>query len=364
MFLPINPRKVVFSSYYGKPYGDNGKYIIEELNRNENNYDIVWLLKKEFIGKVNFPKNVRIVEYGSFKGFIELATAKVWVDNCRKMFCPPKRKKQFYIQTWHGSIPLKKIERDAENALSPGYVDSAKHDSKIADLFLSNSKFCTEIYRKSFWYDGKILEVGSPRCDVFFEDNNSANLKVRNLYGIPKESKIVIYAPTFRADGTLDAYNIDFNILVKVLEAKFGGKWSVLVRLHPNISSQASSIQYNENVINATHYDDMYDLLSVSDILITDYSSTMFEFSLNYKPVFLYCSDIDDYKRDRDFYFDFEKLPYKIAEDNKQLMQVIQDFDSDEYKNTLYTFYKELGVHESGKASSEVVKIINKVTRR
>lgn len=362
--LPVNPRKIVISSYYGKPYGDNGKYIIEEINKTENNYDIVWLLKKEYEDEANFPDNVRIVGYGSYRALLELATAKIWIDNCRKMICPPKRIKQFYIQTWHGSIPLKKVEKDVEEKLSPGYVDSAKHDSKIADVFLSNSKFCTEIYRKSFWYNGRVLEIGSPRCDVFFRENNDVDIKVRDLYNIKSDAKIVIYAPTFRADGNLEVYNIDFKKLIEVLENKFGGEWIVLIRLHPNISNKADLITYSERLINATNYNDMYELLSISDMLITDYSSTMFEFSLNYKPVFLYCSDIAEYRKDRDLYFDLEKLPYKIAEDNTQLIQSIKDFDEEEYRNKVHLFYKELGIQESGNASVEVVKLINKIVNQ
>lgn len=364
IFLPIKKNKITISNYYGKGYGDNGKYIAEEIMNQGLDYDIVWLLKKDFYDVSKFPCTVRKVKYGSIRGLYELATSKVWIDNCRKLFHPPKRKKQFYIQTWHGSIPLKKVEKDVENKLSPGYVDSAKHDSKIADVFLSNSKFCTEIYRKSFWYNGRVLEIGSPRCDVFFRENNDADIKVRDLYNIKSDAKIAIYAPTFRADGNLEVYNIDFKKLIEVLENKFGGEWIVLIRLHPNISNKADLITYSERLINATNYNDMYELLSISDMLITDYSSTMFEFSLNYRPVFLYCSDIAEYRKDRDLYFDLEKLPYKIAEDNTQLIQSIKDFDEEEYRNKVHLFYKQLGIQESGNASVEVVKLINKIVNQ
>lgn len=362
--LPVKNKKIVICNFYGKGYGDNGKYIAEEIMRKDLDYDIVWLLKKDSYDASKFPYTVRKVKYGSIRGLYELATAKVWIDNCRKSFHPPKRKKQFYIQTWHGSIPLEKVEKDVENKLSPGYVDSAKHDSKIADVFLSNSKFCTEIYRKSFWYNGRVLEIGSPRCDVFFRENNDADIKVRDLYNIKSDAKIAIYAPTFRADGNLEVYNIDFKKLIEVLENKFGDEWIVLIRLHPNISNKADLITYSERLINATNYNDMYELLSISDMLITDYSSTMFEFSLNYKPVFLYCSDIAEYRKDRDLYFDLEKLPYKIAEDNTQLIQSIKDFDEEEYRNKVHLFYKELGIQELGNASVEVVKLINKIVNQ
>lgn len=355
----INKKKIVFSNFLGKGYGDNPKYIAQEILRQELDYTLVWLANDTSC--MGFPNSIKLVKAESIRAIYEMVTAKIWIDNVRKLRYVNKRKKQFYIQTWHGSIPLKKVEKDVEENLSSGYVDSAKHDSKIADVFLSNGKFCTEIYRKSFWYNGRILEIGSPRCDVFFRENYDADVKVRNFYNIKSDAKVAIYAPTFRADGNLEIYNIDFNNLIEVLEKKFGGEWIVLIRLHPNISNKADLITYGERLINATNYNDMYELLSISDILITDYSSTMFEFSLNYKPVFLYCSDIADYRKDRNLYFDLEKLPYKIAEDNGQLIKSIQEFDEEEYRNKVHLFYKELGIKESGNASVEVVKLINKI---
>lgn len=360
--FPVNKKKIVVSNFLNKGYGDNPKYIVEEIIKQKLPFNIIWLV--ENTNATNFPKDIKLVKSESISSIYEMATAKVWIDNVRKPKYVRKRKKQYYIQTWHGSIPLKKVEKDAVNKLSPRYIDSAKHDSKIADVFLSNSKFSTEIYRKSFWYNGRVLEVGSPRCDVFFRENNDADMKVRDLYNIKSDAKIAIYAPTFRADGNLEVYNIDFKKLIEVLENKFGGEWIVLIRLHPNISNKADLITYSESLINATNYNDMYELLSISDILITDYSSTMFEFSLNYKPVFLYCSDIGEYIKDRDLYFDLEKLPYEIVEDNTQLIRSIKDFDEEEYRNKVHLFYKELGIQESGNASVEVVKLINQIVNQ
>lgn len=92
--LPIKSKKLIFSSYYGKGYWDNGKYIIEEIIKQELEYDIVWLVKKYLINEINCLAKVRIVEYGTFKSLYELATSKIWIDNCRKMVYPPKRKSQ------------------------------------------------------------------------------------------------------------------------------------------------------------------------------------------------------------------------------------------------------------------------------
>jgi CDP-glycerol glycerophosphotransferase len=362
-FLPLNKKKIVICNYYGKGYGDNAKYIVEEIIRQNIDYDVVWLLDKKLMGKRKFPRGVRAVKYGSLKGLYEMATAKVWIDNCRKVFYPPKRNKQFYIQTWHGGIALKRIEMDVQDKLSPIYVRFAKKDSQIADLFISNSKFCTEMYRRAFLYEGEILECGSPRVDILFKGGDAIVEKVRDLFGIEDEARILLYAPTFRKDFGVDCYDIDFASLLNVLEDRYGSKWYVFLRLHPNIPSdiKLANSCHIKRIIDVSCYDDLYELFLACDILITDYSSVMFEFSLLQRPVFLYASDVELYKQDRDFYFDIKALPYPLSENNQELFDNIRTFDEGDYLKKLSKFMKQLDIYESGVASEKVVEKIKSV---
>jgi CDP-glycerol glycerophosphotransferase len=359
--FPIKSNKIVVCNYYGKGYGDNGKYIVEKLIEDKVNCEIVWLLKNDLEGKVKFPDMVRTVKYGSFKAIFEMATAKIWIDNCRKLYSPPKRKSQYYIQTWHGGIALKRIEKDVQNKLSSFYVQDAKYDSRIANLFLSNSTFCTNLYNSTFWYEGEILECGSPRCDILVNENSIWNNKIRDFYNIDRNKSILIYAPTFRADLNTKIYNIDFERLIKTLEKKFSGDWVVLVRLHPNVSTKDNFMTFSSKIINATNYDDMYELMAGSDILITDYSSSMFEFSFMRKPVFLYAPDIIEYTEDRDFYFDIFSLPYSVAEGNEQLVNIIEQFNYNSYIEELDDLLSKIDIKESGKASAEVAKKVKHI---
>lgn len=357
--MPIQKQKIVICNYFGKGYGDNGKYLAEEIIRQRLGYDIVWLLREEQIGKSKFPSQVRTVKYNSLRALYELATAKIWIDNCRKFFYPPKRKGQYYIQTWHGGVALKQIEKDAENNLSISYVEEAKHDSSMANLFVSNSNFCTNMYQSAFWYNGEILECGSPRCDILINRCNGIDKKVREYFNLEANKRILTYAPTFRVDSNTNIYNIEFEKLISVLENKFGGEWVILVRLHPNISDKDNFMNYSSNVLNATSYDDMYELLGVSDMLITDYSSTMFEFSFTHKPVFLYAPDIENYIKDRNFYFDIYSLPYPVAKGNSELFNTVELFDKNKYLNDLNVFLADIGVLENGQASKKIIENIN-----
>ena len=238
---PINRKKIVICSYFGKGYGDNGKALAEALLSLDPELDVVWGVKPQFADTL--PENIRAVDYNSIKYLWELATAGAWIDNSRKNAGITKRKKQFYVQTWHGTVALKRIEQDVQENLDAFYVAGAKNDSKMANVILSGCRFFTELCKKAFWFDGEILECGSPRSDALFNTDSEKQLKVKASLGIPADKKVVLYAPTFRADGNLDCYNMDFEAVLDALEKKTGDSWVFCMRLHPNVSDKADFIK-------------------------------------------------------------------------------------------------------------------------
>jgi CDP-glycerol glycerophosphotransferase len=311
------------------------------------------------------------VPYGSISAIYGEVTAKIWIDNCRKGLYVRKRKGQFYVQTWHsGPVEVKKIERDVENILSSSYVKQAKHDSAMIDLFLSyggGNERC-EFMKFVFWYGGEILKCGCPRDDIFFTRNSGITNKVLNYFHLDSSTKIVLFAPTFRDNFTVSTYAIDFYSILDVLNKRLGGgegQWVFLVRLHPNISGKAASLDFfNNSVINATDYDDMQELLYAGDILITDYSDCMFEFALLKKPLFLYFDDIIDYRKERDLYLDIFSLPFPAAQNMDELIMNIRTFDNDKYLQKLDTALQEIDSLDDGKASGRVVDRIIEETSR
>lgn len=351
----VDQRKIVVCNFSGKGYGDNPKYIVEEIIHQGLDYDIVWLVDNvsKYIG--SFPKEVRLIEYGSLKGIYELATAKFWIDNCRKYFYTAKRKGQYYIQTWHGGIGIKLIEKEAGDALDEEYINIAKNDSKMIDLLVSNSRWCTEMYQKSFWYDGEILECGSPRVDILFNGSEKIKNKIYDQYQLDDDTNILLYAPTFRNAMDLSVYSLDYNRCLEKLENKFGGKWVIFVRLHPNISHLANEIDCSEKIINVTDYPDMQELLSVSSILVSDFSASIFEFSFIKKPIFIFATDYEDYIKERGFKISFDTLPFRINKSNEELFEDINMFNKKEYELQLEEMHKYFGVYENGQASKVVV---------
>lgn len=354
---PINKKKVVVSSYYGKGFGDNPRYIVEALKSKYPDIRIIWGVT-DTKSREGFPEWVETCKYNGAKYVFHMATAKFWIDNCRKGFVMFKRREQIYIQTWHG-FALKRIEKDAAESLNDGYVSYAIKDSKNIDYIISCSSFMTEIYRKAFWYDGEILELGAPRNDVIINKGSECREKVYNALGISPNRKTVMYAPTFRVDYSIDAYKIDYERLIAACEKRFGGEFVALVRLHPNVSDKASELlEYNNKILNASLYPDMQELLSACDIVISDYSSLMFDFALSGKPCFQFATDIGAYKSDRNFYFELDRLPFSLATDNDELEQNVLNFDSDSYGKSLGSFYSDCGMICDGKASERCADLM------
>ena len=348
--LPVDKKKVVFCSYYGRGYSDNPKAIAEAMLAAKTDAKLVWLVKNEKEA-ATLPEGIKACPYDSVRRIFELATARVWVDNCRK-YDRFKKKNQFYLQTWHG-FPLKRIEKDALESLAPDFEKGAIRDSEHTDLLLSNSAFETEVLRRCFWYDGEIAEYGSPRNDVFFHPDPEVSHKVHQMFGLPGEQKLVLYAPTFRADHSMDAYALDAQRLHAACCQRFGGAWTVLIRLHPNVAEQSKALfPYDgKTVLDATMYPDMQELLSASDILITDYSSSMFDFALSGKPCFMFALDVDAYTKDRNFYFLLQDLPFPLAHSNDAMAELVENFDTEKYNNQRKDFYQKLAFCEDGKAS-------------
>ena len=181
---------------------------------------------------------------------------------------------------------------------------------------------------------------------------------------ISSKSKIAMYAPTFRDDNRNDfsAYNYDFDPIVSSLEEKFGNDFVMLIRLHPNLRelSITNKFNFNARVVDVTSMPDMEELLCITDVLITDFSSSMFDFSIARKPVFLLAKDYTHYTTvNRELYFDPKnELPFSFSEDEKSLMNNIHNFNEHEYFEKCDDFFKMIGLEDHGKGDKVLADIV------
>lgn len=356
---PVQINKVIFYAI-GGCYSDHEKYITEQLIAMNANLDIVWVMNRK---STKVPRNVRVIYGMNWKQYVyEMETAKMWIFDCRVPIYLVKREEQIYIQTKHwGSItlkdfyPTKSFDEDKKTwALNGEWMD----------YVISGSEFDEESCRRGLNFSGKFLRFGSPRSDAMFNPQKCKE-KVCKNFKLGLDEHILLYAPTYRYHTgkrvvpQFTWLDLNFELLVKSLQHRWSGIWKIFVRLHTNIRSQSKQINMPDYVLDASDYDDSQELASAADIMISDFSSIMFEPAYVLKPVFLYAPDKDTYEvRDYDLLLDYDSLPFPISTSNEELSVQIKSFDEVKYRQTVRSFLDKYGVNEDGHASERAAKFI------
>ena len=352
---PVQKDKIILSNFNGKGFGDNPRYIAEEILRQKLPYRLFWVSEQP---DPSYPPGLRTVRPNTPAFVLHMSTAGIWIDNTRKLYYFKKKKTQTYIQVWHGGPGLKKIEKDAGASLSAEYIRFAKKDAAKMDLMLSNCRWCTGCYRRCFWYSGPILEKGLPKNDLYFRDVPAVRSQVRRHYGVSDDVRLVLYVPTWRENRKLNVYHLDFEGCLDAFEQRFGGTWIMLVRLHPNVNPDDFDIRYTDRILNASRYNNVQELLAAGDAVISDYSSCGFDYIQLGRPSFLYAEDYEEMKRTKDYYFQLEELPIPLAFSNSEMIRNILEFSDEKYQDARRPFMERLGYYDDGHAAEAVVEYI------
>lgn len=353
---PVKKTKVVFMNFSGKGYGDNPKYLAEEMIRQNKKWDLVW-----FVNDMNaeLPKEIRKVQFGSIKMRYELQTSKVIITNCQTPIPIKKKKEQIIIQTWHAPMSYKKVENDAREFLRQSYIETSERNNRITDLFISSNAIQTEEYKRAFMCKSEILQCGIPRNDIYFKVTDQQKNEIRKRIGTPTDTKIVLYAPTFRDVDTGFSYTIDGKRLLDTLKTKTYQKWKLLVRFHPAVREGDFDKKMfdNDDFINMTAYPDMQELLMVADMVITDVSSSIYDCILIRKPLLLFMPDFDSYQKScRGLTDEFYRLPYKILKSNDELIDAVNNYDYEEMRKIQDAYIKRVNGTDDGHSAEKIVQ--------
>lgn len=359
--FPINNTKICFDNFEGTGFGGDPKHICLELMKRNPNLKIIWFVRKK---QENFLRNIKQVNIDSVAAIYHQSTAKVWVDNTRTGHRTKKRKGQYYLQTWHANVLAKKIEKDAEDKLWPSYIPVAKYDGLVTDAFIVANKRYLEVAKSSFWLNPNVeyLKIGAPANDVLFQRKNDQEYiySIKQKLSINDNAYIVLYAPSFRDDGSIDGYKIDFERVKEAFRKTTNRTCIILVRFHPDVVQHEELFTYSNDLINVTRYPDLKDLSLISDCLITDYSSTAYDFLLLRKTIFRLCLDFNIYKDIRDVYDDFYKMPYALAYTNDELVSEIMNFNNVDYQKALNKYCEINPVYDDGTSSKKAADWIER----
>lgn len=355
----VDPKKIMFMTYSNK-YICNPKYICEELINRDLDLKIVWAVNKKDDFSV-FPENIKLVIRNTAPFFREQATSKIWIENALSFVWKwfPKKRSQVYFQTWHGSMGLKRV--GAQDVGNRRWVRKAKRAGRITDYCISNSVFEDAVFRETYWPKTEILHYGHARNDLLLiNDQTKKRLlkeKISEIFEFDYSDNIALYAPTFRDNEEEDFEAIDYALLQKSLQIRFGGKWLILTRLHFHDRKKIALGRVSEevSVIDVTEYNDMQELLLVADVGITDYSSWICDYVLTSRPAFIYAYDLEEYNNARGFYYPLESTPFPVATDNNSLSKAIKEFDEIKYQEDCLRFLHDRGSYESGIAAKEIV---------
>lgn len=356
--LPVKRNKILFFNYGGLGYRCNCKYICEEILRKRYPVQLIWVVADSNI-KSEIPEGIKVVEKGSFEYYRELYTSKICIaNNDNRLLVERKRKEQYYINTWHGYGPFKKVAA-ATVKNDEREMEVIKGNYSKYDLFLTASTFYSKVFHTSFLYEGEIFECGAPRNDIFFKDTDFRR-RILEKYHIVSDKKIVLYAPTFRMDmeNSFEKYALDMDKVLAALKERFGTEFVLLYRFHHMLYAAGRNLKFYEDGINVTFYPDVQELLVAADVLITDYSSIMWDFSLQRKPVFLYQNDEEDYADKPGFYVDPSEWPYIKACAEQEFLAGIRNFDEKKYVHDVDYFLEKYGSCDDGYASERVVQRI------
>jgi CDP-glycerol glycerophosphotransferase len=344
---------VLFESFQGKVIGDSPYDIYLGLKEARPDLHFIWVTAPA----TKAPAGTTGVAFGSPAYLRALATSKFLVNNSN--FPPYFRKApgQVYLQTWHGT-PLKRLGRDiAQNNLTKSYLDTMDREAKAWDYLISPNAFCTEVFPSCFGYQGEILETGYPRNDKLSTATAEERQRIRASIGVTDPSvTLVMYAPTWRdysrtATGNWQSvFYLDEN-----LELPEGFK--LIYRGHTN-THEAHKDGEHARFIDVTRYPNITDLYLAADVLITDYSSVMFDYTVTGKPIIFMTPDLERYRAERGFYFDFEaEAPGPILNTQGEVVKALQSLDeiSKNYQTKYRNWQLKFDAHEDGKAASRVI---------
>ena len=353
---------VFYSSFVGRQYSDSPRAVHEELVRRGVPVEHLWHTND---GQIALPPNTTSVTSGSRAFYDALATSKYLVVNSHLPHWFRRREGQIVVQTWHGT-PLKKIAFDmpAVNLADKTYLDKITAEVPQWSYLISPNSFSTPHLERAFRYGGEMLEIGYPRNDVLATENQAKQQQLRQMLaerlGIPAGKKIILYAPTWRDDQfyATGRYKLEFQLDTRAAARALGHEYVLLVRRHPNIVDNVPGTG-DGFVFDVSTYPDMADLLAATDVLITDYSSVMFDFAVTGRPMIFFTYDLEYYRDSlRGFYFDFEPAaPGPLVATSDELIATLRDIDSVHtgYQARYQAFREQFCDFDDGKATARLI---------
>ncbi|MGW6209059.1 bifunctional glycosyltransferase/CDP-glycerol:glycerophosphate glycerophosphotransferase [Streptomyces sp. NPDC055089] len=320
---------VLFDAFKGTQYSDSPRAVHEEMVRRRVDLEQLWVVRDD---QVEVPPTARAIRMWSPEWYEALATSRYVVANNHLPDWFEKRADQVVVQTWHGT-PLKRIGHDIESVhfADKRYLERVEKEVQNWDMLVSPNSFSTPILQRAFQFPGEMVECGYPRNDILRRPGMEHRAEeIRRRIGLPAGKRVIMYAPTWRDDQYYapGKYKFDFRIDLEDARARLGDDHVLMVRRHPNVVDPVPGAG-DGFVFDVSDYPDMADLSLITDVMITDYSSLMFDYVNTGRPILFFTYDLDHYRDTlRGFYFDFaNSAPGPLLYESAELISAIRDID-------------------------------------
>jgi len=328
--------RIVYHSFQGR-FSDSPRALYEALRLlGDPHHDHVWLIDERH--RSWFPADLKTVRYGTGAAVEVLEAADLVIANGYTGLEWKKAPGATYLQTWHGT-PLKRIGWDARGAIFDP-ADPRARDVCRWDILLSANPFASDVLRRAFRFEGEVLESGYPRNDVLRGPHRSRQReRIRHALDIADQRTVVLYAPTWRAQyapiwdengvSIGGASDVELGMDLDVVCEELGRDYTLLLRLHYLLTGRRSTLG-SPAIRDVSWHPEISDLYLAADALVTDYSSTMFDFALTGRPQILFAYDLDDYRdRERGFYLDLEQAaPGPVVRTTTELIAELRDLSA------------------------------------
>lgn len=318
---------VLFSSFDGRQYSDSPRAVHAELTRRGNGPEQLWVVRDR---QARIPAGAIAVEHGSAAWHEALARSRHIVTNTQLPEWFERREGQTVVQTWHGT-PLKRIGLDLAGTAQANraYIDTLQQRARQWSFLVSPNTYSTPVLRRSFGFEGEVLECGYPRNDLFHAPEQAkVAAAVRESLRIPDGKRVVLYAPTWREDQPRNRgrYTMDLRLDLAAAERELGADTVLLVRRHYLVTDRLPD-SGTGFVRDVSRYPEAGELMLISDALVTDYSSMMFDFAQTGRPMLFHTYDLEHYRDTlRGFAFDFEsRAPGPLIPESGDLIEALRD---------------------------------------
>lgn len=363
--VKIKQKNILFASYGGRNFDDSPKAIYNEIchRKDFNDWNLIWAFAEP--DKFSIPRGNK-VKIDTLSFFKALLTSHVWISNSgMSRGIEYKDDRIIKVETWHG-CPLKKIGGEENQNSLGGNISKANALLDDKTIRCAQSEYDRDIFSRIFHATKEsFLICDLPRNDSLLTYSECDCGKIKKTLRLPLDKKVILYTPTYR-EYLIDKKNNTYiapPLNLKKWQDIFGSEYVLLVRAHYAVN-KALNLKDNEFVRNVSEYDCLNDLYAIADIMISDYSSTYFDYAILNRPMFCFAYDLEEYEEKRGLYLNLaEVLPCPIAKTEDEIIENIRFLDVEKAKKNTKKF-REKFVPHAGRASTIVVdKIIERLLK-